>query len=57
MVYLGHVTGINSATTICQQRAANHDLYILLKTAQLGLAFELNKNIYFMLQNLWKAKD
>ena len=36
MACLGYVTGINSATTTCQPRPANHDLSI-------SLAFELIK--------------
>ena len=36
MAFLGHVVGINSATTTCQPRPANQDLGI-------SLAFELIK--------------
>ena len=47
---LFHVTGINSATTTCQPRPANHDLCV-------SLAFEPIKNKSLMPQYASKWKD
>ena len=47
---LGHVTGINSATTTCQPRPANHDLCV-------SLAFELIKKRSLIPQYASKWND
>ena len=47
---LGHVTGINSATTTCQSRPANHDLCV-------SLAFELIRKRSLMTQYATKWRD
>ena len=56
---LGHVTGINSATTTCQPGPANHDLCV-------PLAFELDKKEIFnasvsikmkRLESYWHGKS
>ena len=47
---LGHVTGINSATTTCQPRPANHDPCV-------SLAFEIIRKRSLMLQYASKWRD
>ena len=47
---LGHVTSINSATTTCQPRPANHDLCA-------SLAFELIRKRFLMPQYASKWRD
>ena len=49
-IFLGHVTGINSATTTCQPRPANHDLCV-------SLAFELIRKRSLMPQYASKWRD